>query len=173
MMVAEIRDVEFIGVSTTIAVQVSTVLCQVVLRTTPVDSPIVVGTELIFASHLASSALPATFVHIVGHLYIASPVVEAADDTDTRDRNNVPCHLNEVDIHLIEAGWLCLIGEALARIVTILFTVNDEGTLGTRRILSPVTIPVVGIGLELEAAIKPIEALVDTVLLRTAELVSL
>jgi hypothetical protein len=131
-----------------------------------------VSTELILAFHLASSALPTTFIYIVGHLYIASPIVEAADDTNARDRNNVPSHLNEVDIHLIETCGLCLIGEALARIITILLTVNDEGTIGTRRILSPVTIPVVGIGLELEAAIEPIEALIDTVLSRTAELVS-
>ena len=131
-----------------------------------------VGTELVLAFHFIGGALPTAFIHVVGHLNVAGPVVEAADDTDACNRNDVPCHLIEVDIHLIETSGLGIVGEALAGIVTILLTIDNKCTVGSCGILTPVAIPIVLVGLELEATVEPVEALVDTVLGRTAELVS-
>ena len=51
------------------AVQVGTVLRQVVLRTTPVDAPVVVGTELVLAFHLAGGAFPAAFIHVISKAF--------------------------------------------------------------------------------------------------------
>ena len=83
MAAAVVGEIELEGVCSTVAVQVAAILCQPVLRATPVDTPVVVSTELVLAVDTSGRYLPATFCLVVGHIDIVGPAVEVTYDTDS------------------------------------------------------------------------------------------
>ena len=159
MVLALAGDVELEVVGASLDIKVGAIVLGEVLEVvavtigaTPRDLPVVVHAELQGTSlgNLHVVGLPCATLLVVGEIDIASPVVEVADDGDVVHFLQAIAHGREIDVDLVEASTS----------LDVFFAILHQSAGLAIRLLTPVVIPVVGIGLELELAIEVVVALV-------------
>ena len=123
-------------------------MLEVVHRTTPVDTPVVVHAELVLAGIECLASLPALEVLIVRHVNVSVPrTTDRTDNADGVDSRNRIGHLLQVNLYQIEACCYA---------VDIRTAIGSQCATGSiARGFLPVTIPIVLVGLELEFAVQP------------------
>ena len=142
-------EIELEGVGSCCDRQVGAILSQTVDSATPVDTPVVVSTELVLARHSVGSYLPAALGRVVGHLHIAAPVVEATDDADALNLGEGVAQFTSVEVDLVEAcTWIRAVRAAIG---------SQTTTGGGTAYVLEVIVPIVGIGLELVLTVEIVE----------------